>query len=107
MRYGARILEIRLRAHPAQARPGERPDPSVMVGPQSQAVAEKDPLETHQAYGHEALRQNGENVFLPDQSAIEEGQSWDHKKDKRRAEEHPSRIARIEGDEHGFLCHLR
>ena len=70
--------------------------PWPQVGAEGEGVADHRPLHADDAHGHEGVHHGGEDVFLADHAAVEEGQAGDHEEDQRRGDEHPGGVAGVE-----------
>jgi hypothetical protein len=72
-----------------------------MVRPERQAVAEKDPLQRHEARRHQARRQDGRDSFVAGQTSVKERQGGDQEEDQRGTRQHPGGVAGIDLGKHG------
>ena len=76
----------------------EPSDQTPVVGAEGQSVADQDPHQREYAHAGQALHQDAQHVGPADQAAVEERQSRSrHHDDESCRDQHPGRIARIEG----------
>ena len=72
-------------------------DHAAHIAAEAERIAERVPEHGGPTHGHEALHHNAENVFSPNEPAIEKSQAGRHEHDEAAAEQHKGGVAGIDG----------